>query len=171
MHLCRQFSWGQSTAIHFARFNTDPRYRDACLSGLSPSIYLTLEFYFHASFEEMWSLVRANELIILTHSSHFILAGEIEKLHEHMSDEQIVQLLTQGADDQPVPDSELDCEFCTTSAQQALFMTAEVERFVTSHPDTFMAGQVACIVDVMRQVERMQLDNKTQSTISAYFSA
>jgi hypothetical protein len=81
------------------------------------------------------AFVSANEFINL--------AGEIENVHDHMSDEQIVQLLTQGADDQPVADSESDCEVCTTSAQQALFMTAEVERFITSHPETFMAGQVA----------------------------
>jgi hypothetical protein len=66
-------------------------------------------------------------------------------VHEHISDEQIAQLLTQGADDLPVSDIESDCEVCTTCVQQALFMTTEVEKFVTSHPDTFTAGQVASI--------------------------
>jgi hypothetical protein len=39
-----------------------------------------------------------------------------------------------------------------------------------SHPETLTAGQVACIRDVRRLIERMQLDKK-QCTISAYFSA
>jgi hypothetical protein len=143
--------------------NPDPQYLDARLSELLPSIFLTLEFCFHPSFEEMWSLVSASGFINL--------AGEIENVHEHMSDEQIVQLLTQGADDQQVSDSESNCEACTTSAQQALFKTAEVEKTVTSHPRSLVAGQVACIGDVRRLLERLQLENATQRTVSAYFSA
>jgi hypothetical protein len=109
------------------------------------------------------AFVGANEFIHL--------AGEIENVHEHMSDEQIVQLLSHGDDDQQVSNSESDCEVCTTRSQHALFMTLEVERFVTSHPETFTAGQVACMGEVRRLLERMQLENKKQSTIFAYFTA
>jgi hypothetical protein len=73
------------------------------------------------------------------------IAGENENVHDHMSDEQIVHLLTQGTNDQPVSDSESDCKVRTTSAQQALFTTAEMERFIPIHPETFTAGEVACM--------------------------
>jgi hypothetical protein len=53
------------------------------------------------------AFVSANEFIHL--------AGEIENVHENMSDEQRVQSLSHGEDDQPVSESESDCDVCTTS--------------------------------------------------------
>jgi hypothetical protein len=80
------------------------------------------------------AFVSTNESINLT--------GEIEIVHERRSDKHIVQLLSQGENDQPVSDSESEYEVFTLSAHQALFMAAEVERFVLSHPETFTAVKV-----------------------------
>jgi hypothetical protein len=95
----------------------------------------------------------------------------IYSVHALMSDEQIVCLLTQDDDDQPASDeSDPECEKCTTTAQEALYLSSQVKECVANHPESFSAGQVASVVGLNMQHERMQLQNKTQSTIDAYFS-